>query len=390
MDIIKISLLGVCGVILGFLMKGTKPEYACFITVGIGLVIMGLAVGKIYYLFESLGKIQETLPVDTEYISTLVKMIGITYIGQFSSGICKDAGYASTGGTDRSVLQIVCDGSEYAGTAGTSGYDTGISCMKKRNRSEEGIRRKRRAKVWWKARIVVLVMICTGLIQWPERMDTGVNGVCVFAQPVSGETTEADAVRQADSEGSASIDNSQEKQLTDQLELTDLQSMVDEMLGENSFSVTEAFHRLLSGEEVLSEESVREFLHSLLFSSLEKEKSLIVKLLLLLLFAAVFSGFAGAFDNGQIGEISFYVVYLLVFTLLMNSFSGLSASLLSILRWITEFMKELSPVYFYGSGCCIRSIYGCCFLSGSTSSGVAVSVDTGKCFASWSQLVYTS
>ena len=95
MDIIKISLLGVCGVILGFLMKGTKPEYACFITVGIGLVIMGLAVGKIYYLFESLGKIQETLPVDTEYISTLVKMIGITYIGQFASGICKDAGYQS-------------------------------------------------------------------------------------------------------------------------------------------------------------------------------------------------------------------------------------------------------------------------------------------------------
>ncbi len=96
MDIIKISLLGVCGVMLGFLMKGTKPEYACFITVGIGLVIMGLAVGKIRYLFESLGKIQETLPVDTEYISTLVKMIGITYIGQFASGICKDAGYSTT------------------------------------------------------------------------------------------------------------------------------------------------------------------------------------------------------------------------------------------------------------------------------------------------------
>ena len=86
MDIIKISLLGVCGVMLGFLMKGTKPEYACFITVGIGLVIMGLAVGKIRYLFESLGKIQEALPVDTEYISTLVKMVGITYIGQFASG----------------------------------------------------------------------------------------------------------------------------------------------------------------------------------------------------------------------------------------------------------------------------------------------------------------
>ena len=38
MDIIKISLLGICGVILGFLLKGTKPEYAAFVTMGIGVV----------------------------------------------------------------------------------------------------------------------------------------------------------------------------------------------------------------------------------------------------------------------------------------------------------------------------------------------------------------
>ena len=78
-------------------MKGTKPEYACFITMGIGLVILGLAVGKIGYLFQSLEKLKESLPVDGSYVTTLLKMIGITYIGQFSSGICKDAGYASTG-----------------------------------------------------------------------------------------------------------------------------------------------------------------------------------------------------------------------------------------------------------------------------------------------------
>ena len=84
--------------------------------------------------------------------------------------------------------------------------------------------------------------------------------------------------------------SSAEQQITDQMELTDLQSMVDEMLGEKTFSVTEAFHRLLSGEEVLSEESVREFLHSLLFYGIEREKELIVKLLLLLLFAAIFPG----------------------------------------------------------------------------------------------------
>ena len=82
---------------LGFLLKGTRPEYTCFITVGIGLVILQLAVGKLSYLFQALDKIRSGFPVSSEYISVLVKMIGVTYIGQFSSGICKDAGYQATG-----------------------------------------------------------------------------------------------------------------------------------------------------------------------------------------------------------------------------------------------------------------------------------------------------
>ena len=52
---------------------------------------------KLSYLFSSVMKIQDYLPLDIEYLSTLLKIIGITYIGQFSSGICKDAGYSSIG-----------------------------------------------------------------------------------------------------------------------------------------------------------------------------------------------------------------------------------------------------------------------------------------------------
>lgn len=97
MDIAKVSLLGMGGVILCFLLKGTRPEYASFVTMGIGLLILGLAVGKLKYLFESLESLKEILPVSSEHISVLAKMIGITYIGQFSAGICRDAGYQATG-----------------------------------------------------------------------------------------------------------------------------------------------------------------------------------------------------------------------------------------------------------------------------------------------------
>lgn len=97
MDIAKVSLIGMGGVILCFLLKETRPEYASFVTMGIGLLILGLAVGKLKYLFESLESLKEILPVSSENISVLAKMIGITYIGQFSAGICRDAGFQATG-----------------------------------------------------------------------------------------------------------------------------------------------------------------------------------------------------------------------------------------------------------------------------------------------------
>ncbi|MDO4337507.1 MAG: SpoIIIAC/SpoIIIAD family protein [Eubacteriales bacterium] len=97
MDIIRISLLGVGGVMLGFFLKNTKPEFAQLITMGIGVIILGLAAGKLQYLFGAIDRLRNSLPVDSSYLSTLVKMIGITYIGQFSSGICRDAGYQATG-----------------------------------------------------------------------------------------------------------------------------------------------------------------------------------------------------------------------------------------------------------------------------------------------------
>lgn len=96
MDIVRVSLLGICGVVLGFFLKGTKPEYSVFITMGIGIMILGLAVGKLEYLFQTLGELQESISVDQEYFYTLIKMVGITYIGQFSAGICKDAGHQAT------------------------------------------------------------------------------------------------------------------------------------------------------------------------------------------------------------------------------------------------------------------------------------------------------
>ena len=84
-------------------------------------------------------------------------------------------------------------------------------------------------------------MICV----WVILFLWGISACGESAQAVRAETIQAADISEAVSSGDASA---AEIQITDQLELTRLQDMVDAMLGENSFSVTDAFHRLLSGE----------------------------------------------------------------------------------------------------------------------------------------------
>ena len=136
------------------------------------------------------------------------------------------------------------------------------------------------------------------------------------------------------------------KELTAELDFSEIQNMLDEMLGEDSFSFQKAFEKLLNGENGISEEAVREFLRGLLFSGLEQEKAFFMKLILLILLAAVLANFASVFESGQIGEISFYLVYLLMFMLLMDSFSEISLSLQKVVAWMAEFMQTLAPAYF--------------------------------------------
>lgn len=136
------------------------------------------------------------------------------------------------------------------------------------------------------------------------------------------------------------------EELLNEIELSDVQKMLDELLGEDSFSMKEALIRLTKGEQAFSKEAVQEVVYRFFFYRLEQERGLFVKLLLLVLFAAVFSSFADVFENTQIGDISFFVIYLLIFTLLTDSFSEMSSSLEKTISWMTEVMKGLAPAFY--------------------------------------------
>lgn len=93
MDVIQIGVLGVAGTLLAVQFKSGKSEYGIYISIALSLVIFFAILGKLEVMVEALRTIGSYISMDTLYIGTLIKMLGITYIAEFSSNICKDAGY---------------------------------------------------------------------------------------------------------------------------------------------------------------------------------------------------------------------------------------------------------------------------------------------------------
>lgn len=94
-EIIKIGMLAIVGVLMAIQFKSTKPAYGMLIGFGIGILIFGYSIGRVEVVLTQFALLEKYLGDAKGYLSILVKVIGITYICEFSAGICKDAGFGA-------------------------------------------------------------------------------------------------------------------------------------------------------------------------------------------------------------------------------------------------------------------------------------------------------
>lgn len=98
MEIIRIGLLGIVAVLLAVQFKAQKPEYALYIGIGAAVLIFSYSFRFLSELLKQLDTLKELAAGSGSYLKTLFKVIGITYVCEFSAGICRDAGYGSVAG----------------------------------------------------------------------------------------------------------------------------------------------------------------------------------------------------------------------------------------------------------------------------------------------------
>lgn len=92
---VKISILGICVVIVGIFLKHGKEEYAFLFGLAGLCLIAGYVILQLKNVFDFVEQLRAEMNIDARYISLLFKMFGICYLTELSCDICKDAGYGA-------------------------------------------------------------------------------------------------------------------------------------------------------------------------------------------------------------------------------------------------------------------------------------------------------
>lgn len=88
----KIVGIALVATFLSLIIKEQKPNFAFLLIVFVGCTIFLFLVDKIYEIINMLEKLAVNARVNTVYVETILKIIGIAYIAEFAAQITKDAG----------------------------------------------------------------------------------------------------------------------------------------------------------------------------------------------------------------------------------------------------------------------------------------------------------
>ena len=91
MTILTAAAAGLTAVLLAVQLKSVKSEYGVYLVMAAGVFIFLYGLGKMEVILDTLAQIRDSIQIEPIYLDMLLRMIGIAYVAEFASGICRDA-----------------------------------------------------------------------------------------------------------------------------------------------------------------------------------------------------------------------------------------------------------------------------------------------------------
>ena len=94
MSVLKIASTAVCAVFFAMILKNAGSQLYVLVTMAVSVLIIIAVAGKI----SQITKLSSYLSNAGQYMALMIKIIGITYVVQFTSDLCRDSGYSALAG----------------------------------------------------------------------------------------------------------------------------------------------------------------------------------------------------------------------------------------------------------------------------------------------------
>ena len=95
MEIIKIIGIALTALVIIIMLKQYRPEYAIFISILTGILILFLVMDRLTGIINLIESIQDKFSINTQFIALLIKITGIAFLSEFAISVCKDSGEAA-------------------------------------------------------------------------------------------------------------------------------------------------------------------------------------------------------------------------------------------------------------------------------------------------------
>ncbi len=94
MDMIKIAALGILAALTGLELKSHRATFGMAAVCSVTVFMLILSLGKLTGFMSQISALLERTG-QTSLIMLLLKALGISYLCEFSAGICRDCGFTS-------------------------------------------------------------------------------------------------------------------------------------------------------------------------------------------------------------------------------------------------------------------------------------------------------
>ncbi len=95
---VKVVLIGLVAVFAVLLLKVGKPEFAMAVSLAACVLILLFAGGTLTSVIGELKKLFSYITLPEGYLKILFKILGVAYLAEFGSALCKDAGQSAVSG----------------------------------------------------------------------------------------------------------------------------------------------------------------------------------------------------------------------------------------------------------------------------------------------------